>query len=72
MDSRSAMASQSVTFPVKKQNIIDTGVIQENEADTAKLISLEIINQEKLFEYAHEAADLKIVTKIFLSRINLR
>ena len=32
-------------------------MIVENEADTAKLLSGENINQEKLFEYAREAAD---------------
>ena len=33
------------------------GVIVENEADTAKLLRADNINQEKLFEYAREAAD---------------
>ena len=33
------------------------GVIKVNESDTAKLLYGENINQEKLFEYAREAAD---------------
>ena len=33
------------------------GVIKVNESDTAKLLYAENINQEKLFEYAREAAD---------------
>ena len=41
----------------KKQSLIDKGVIQENDADAAKLLLAENINQEKLFEYAREAAD---------------
>lgn len=41
----------------KKQSLIDKGVITENEADTAKLLAAENINQDKLFEYAREAAD---------------
>ena len=32
-------------------------MICENEADTAKLLRADNINQEKLFEYAREAAD---------------
>ena len=41
----------------KKQSLIDKGVIKENEADTEKLLSMQNINQDKLFEYAREAAD---------------
>ena len=33
------------------------GVIKVNESDTAKLLYGDNINQEKLFEYAREAAD---------------
>ena len=33
------------------------GVLNVNESDAAKLLSGENINQEKLFEYAREAAD---------------
>ena len=41
----------------KKQSLIDKGVIVENHADTQVLLGAENINQEKLFEYAREAAD---------------
>ena len=41
----------------KKQSLIDKGVIVDNEADAMKLLSADNINQEKLFEYAREAAD---------------
>jgi len=41
----------------KKQSLMEKGVIKENEADTEKLLSMQNVNQEKLFEYAREAAD---------------
>ena len=42
---------------MEKIFFINLGVICENEADTAKLLRADNINQEKLFEYAREAAD---------------
>ena len=41
----------------KKQSLLNKGVIVSNEADTAKLLSQENIDTERLFEYAREAAD---------------
>ncbi len=41
----------------KKSSLLQKGVILKNEADTAKLLAPENINQEALFEYAREAAD---------------
>jgi hypothetical protein len=41
----------------KKQSLIDKGVIMTNFSDTAKLLSAENINQDKLFDYGREAAD---------------
>jgi hypothetical protein len=41
----------------KKQSLLNKGVITSNETDTAKLLSHENIDTERLFEYAREAAD---------------
>ena len=41
----------------KKQSLLNKGVIISNETDTAKLLSPENIDTERLFEYAREAAD---------------
>lgn len=41
----------------KKQSLLDKGVLITNDADTAKLLAPDNINQEALFEYAREAAD---------------
>ena len=41
----------------KKQSLLNKGVIMSNETDTAKLLSHENIDTERLFEYAREAAD---------------
>ncbi len=41
----------------KKQSLIDKGVIVENHADTVRLLSSDNINQDRLFDYAREAAD---------------
>ena len=51
------MFSKKVTKHHSKIFFINLGVICENEADTAKLLRADNINQEKLFEYAREAAD---------------
>eukprot|EP00095_Tigriopus_kingsejongensis_P008831 maker-scaffold280_size224562-snap-gene-1.14 protein:Tk08831 transcript:maker-scaffold280_size224562-snap-gene-1.14-mRNA-1 annotation:"protein-methionine sulfoxide oxidase mical isoform x2" len=41
----------------KKQSLLGKGVLIQNEADTAKLLAPDNINQDALFEYAQEAAD---------------
>ena len=41
----------------KKQSLLNKGVIISNESDTAKLLSPENIDTERLFEYGREAAD---------------
>ena len=49
--------SGSRKYDIFKSSFFNLGVICENEADTAKLLRADNINQEKLFEYAREAAD---------------
>ncbi len=41
----------------KKQSLLNKGVILKNESDTARLLAPDNICQERLFEYAREAAD---------------
>ncbi|XP_059096471.1 F-actin-monooxygenase MICAL3-like isoform X1 [Tigriopus californicus] len=41
----------------KKHSLLEKGVLITNEADTAKLLASDNINQDALFEYAREAAD---------------
>ena len=41
----------------KKQSLLQRGVLIKNEPDTVKLLANSNINQERLFDYARDAAD---------------
>ena len=48
-----------------------SGVIKCNDADTARLLASSNIDQEKLFDYAREAADFATNYQVFLTLTQL-